>query len=332
MSAFLRRSLLFLLLAVFSLARASVPAVDLSSLKSPVLFRGDAQTAYRDPMILHHDGVFWMFFTLNTHDPDGRPFWQTAYSKSTDLAHWSEPVTFTPRDRKFNFCSPGNILRMGDEWVLGLQTYPTPGDGTHGDDSSRLWTLRSKDLAHWSEPELIKFMGPEVPREAMSRMIDPYLVADKNDPGKWWCFCKVKQTGVSMAWSTDLKIWHPAGRAGGGENPCVIVQDDEYVLFHSPDNGIGIKRSRDLRTWRDEGVLTLGQKDWPWAQGRITAGYVLDGHAIPGVGRYLMVFHGSGPEDERTMFHTFASIGIAWRDDLTSWHWPDEIQLSPKLP
>jgi hypothetical protein len=158
----------------------------------------------------------------------------------------------------------------------------------------------------------------------MPRMIDPYLLEDKDDAGKWWCFCKVKQTGISMAWSRDLKTWHPQGREEGGENPCVIVQGGEYVLFYSPRNGIGVKRSKDLRIWSDEGVLLLGQRDWPWAQGRLTAGYVLDARNVSGVGRYLMVFHGSGPEDERTMFHTHASIGLAWSDDLKVWHWPGE--------
>ena len=72
-------------------------------LTSPVLFRGDAQTAYRDPLILRADGTFWMFFTLITHDAGGRPYWQTAYSRSSDLAHWSAPVSVTPRDRKLNY-------------------------------------------------------------------------------------------------------------------------------------------------------------------------------------------------------------------------------------
>ena len=329
LSRFLVTAVLVASVSVASLVAKSNSDL-LTALTSPVLFRGDAQTAYRDPMILQVDGVFWMFFTLNTHDASGLPFWQTAYSKSTDLAHWSEPLAITPRDRKLNFCSPGSIIRFNGEWVLCLQTYPTPGDSTHGDDSSRLWLMRSDDLAHWSEPELIKFLWPSVSREAMPRMIDPYLMADKDEPGKWWCFCKVKQTGVSIAWSRDLETWHPAGREDGGENPCVIVQNDEYVLFHSPANGIGVKRSRDLRVWRDEGVLTLGQAGWPWAQGRITAGYVIDARSVAGVGRYVMVFHGSGPEDERTMFHTYASIGIAWSDDLKTWHWPGESANQPK--
>ncbi len=296
----------------------------LRALTSPVLFKGDAQTAYRDPLILHENGTFWMFFTLITHDADGLPYWQTAYSHSSDLAHWSTPVAVTPRDRRLNFSSPGAVVRYGGRWVMCLQTYPTPGKSVYGDDRCRLWLMRSDDLMHWGKPELIRFLGPDVTEEAMPRMIDPYLLEDKDDAGKWWCFCKMKQTGISMAWSRDLKTWHPQGREEGGENPCVIVQGDEYVLFHAPGNGIGVKRSKDLHTWRDQGVLTLGQKDWPWAQGRLTAGYVLDARNVSGVGRYLMVFHGSGPQDEHTMFHTYASIGLAWSDDLITWHWPGE--------
>ena len=47
-------------------------------------------------------------------------------------------------------------------------------------------------------------------------------------------------------------------------------------LIHSPANGIGIKRCTDLVNWYDECLYTLGQRQWPWAQGRITAGHLLD--------------------------------------------------------
>lgn len=307
-----------------SLAPAGKAPALLEALGSPILLRGDGAIAYRDPMVLRADGEFWMFYTLNAHDGNGRPFWQVAYSTSTDLAHWSTPQAITPRDRSLNFSSPGSIVRQGSQWVMCLQTYPTPDGGDHGDDSSRIWTMRSTDLGHWDEPRILAFLGPGFPRERMPRTIDPCILADKDEPGKWWCFCKIKQTGVSMAWSTDLETWHPAGRVDAGENACVIVQGGDYVLFHSPANGIGVKRSRDLVTWRDEGVLTLGQAGWPWARGRLTAGFVLDARAVPGVERYLLFFHGSGPEDERTMFHTFASIGIAWSEDLKVWHWPGQ--------
>jgi hypothetical protein len=182
--------------------------------------------------------------------------------------------------------------------------------------------MRSHDLENWGPAELLRVKGPNVPREKMGRMIDPFLIQDKDDPAKWWCL--FKQNGISCAWSNDLKTWTFSGSIRAGENPCVIVVDKEYVLFHSPANGIGVKRSSDMKNWRDVGLLTLGQKQWPWAAGRITAGFVLDGRKIPGVGKYVMFFHGSDyPEtDPRGGFDNFASIGVAWSDDLQKWDWP----------
>ena len=40
-------------------------------------------------------------------------------------------------------------------------------------------------------------------------------------------------------------------RAGEG----VLVDGGEYLMFHSPRNGIGTKRSPDMKTWRDVGPL-----------------------------------------------------------------------------
>jgi hypothetical protein len=84
-----------------------------------------------------------------------------------------------------------------------------------------------------------------------------------------------------------------------------------------------VKRSVDLKSWRDEGVLLLGQKDWPWAKGRLTAGFVLDLRGTQSVGKALMFFHGSRfkEDDPRGGFDNFASVGLAWSDDLVDWEW-----------
>jgi hypothetical protein len=308
--------------------------IDLSAIPSAIVFRGDAMTAYRDPMVLYSEGWFRLFFTLVRTEPDRQPYSYTAWSKSGDLKNWSAPVIFTPRDQNLNYGSPGNLVRVGDEWVLCLQTYPRPHGETYGNETARIWTMRSKDLERWGEPELLRVKGMDVPQEKMGRMIDPFLLADKDEPGKWWCF--YKQNGVSRSWSRDLKTWTYVGHAAAGENACVILDGADYVLFHSPANGIGVKRSRDLKSWRDQGVLALGQKAWPWAQGRLTAGFVLDLRSDPAVGKALMFFHGSDfPEnDPRGGFDTFASIGLAWSDDLKTWAWPrtGTKALSDKCP
>jgi len=313
--------------AALGLARsglgAGLPAeVALGKIPSPVVFRGDAQTAYRDPAAIFHDGWFRLFFTLVRIEPDHRVYSYTAWSKSRDLLSWTEPMIFTPRDQRLNYGSPGNIVRFGEAWVLCLQTYPRPNGEPVGNDTARIWTMRSQDLESWSEPELLRVKGPDVPEEKMGRMIDPFLLQSRDEPGKWWCF--FKQNGVSMAWSRDLKTWTFAGRTPGGENACVIPDGSDYVLFHSPKNGVGVKRSKDLNEWQDTGVLTLGQKEWPWAQGRLTAGFVLDLRDEPRVGKALMFFHGSDfPEkDPRGGFDNFASIGLAWSNDLKNWNWP----------
>jgi hypothetical protein len=294
----------------------------LSTLSSDVLFRGDATTAYRDPAAVYRNGWFYLYFTLAKIEPDKRVFLYTAWSKSRDLQSWADIKVITPRDQRLNFCSPGDIVRYMGSYILCLQTYPRPNGEQYGNQDCRIWTIRSEDLEHWSEPSLLRVKGENMLTQKMGRMIDPYLLQDKDIPGKWWCF--YKQNGISISSSHDLEAWTFEGKINAGENPAVVIDNNEYVLFHSPGNGIGIKRSSDLRTWHDEGLLTLGQAGWPWAQGRITAGFVLDLRKVPEIGKALMFFHGSAypEEDSRGGFDNFCSIGIAWSKNLRDWDWP----------
>ncbi|MEM7124728.1 MAG: hypothetical protein AAF702_00290 [Chloroflexota bacterium] len=301
--------------------------VDIKQLNSPILFQGDEKTAYRDPAVLYHNNLFHLFYTLMEIEADGTIYGYTAYSNSRDLLDWTPPKKLTPKDQLLNYSSPGNVIRFNNEWLLCLQTYPRPNYTIeqiprYGDETSRLFLMRSTDLVNWSMPELMRVKGPDVAVEAMGRMIDPYLCEDKDHPGLWWCF--YKQNGVSISYSIDLKTWTYFGNTASGENVCVLVENNEYILFHSPSNGIGIKRSNDLRNWRDWGdLITLGQDEWTWAKGRITAGAVVDLRHVPNIAKYLMFFHGSGPEPEQVNFDNQASLGIAWSDDLVHWSWPD---------
>ncbi len=308
-------------------ALARPEKIDLAAIKSPIIFRGDETTAYRDPACIYHDGVFRLFYTYILTKDSGRHYWTVAFSKSRDLIHWTDPKIVTPIDQNLNFASPGNVIRFGDDWMLCLQTYPTPKGEKYGNQDCRVWIMRSKDLENWGPAEMLMVKGPDVPVEKMGRLIDAYLVEDKDQPGKWWCL--FDDDAVNMSWSYDLKKWNYVQRIAGGENVCVLVDGGEYVMFHSPRNGIGVKRSKDMVNWHDHGeLITLGQKDWPWAQGRLSAGFVLDLRNEPAFGKYLMFFHGSGPEDESVKFSTHVSLGIAWSDDLIDWHWPGN---DPKL-
>lgn len=314
-----RRSVLSgLAAATLTALGGSVPAGD------PRIFRGDGHNAFRDPAAVWHEGVFHLFFTWVEVEPDGQVFSYCATSKSADLVTWTPPRKLTPRDNSKDFGSPGNVVRDGDEWVLCLQTYPRPGnvfDGKphYGNANARLWTMRSRDLETWRAPELLRVKGTTVPVEKMGRMIDPCLQRD--EAGIWWCF--YKQNGASIAKSVDLKVWAPVGRTEAGENVCVLREGTRWLMYHSPSNGIGVKTSTDLVHWVDvPGLITLGQAHWSWARGRLTAGFVLDARTIPGVGGWLMFFHGSGPRREQEGdFDCNASIGMVRSKDpfFRSW-------------
>ena len=317
---------LILLLLFVSTINLNGQSKILKAIVSPVLFYGDEKTAYRDPAVLFYNDQFFLFFTL-VKTINGEIYSFTATSKSYDLINWSQVKILTPRDQNLNFCSPGNIVKYDGKWLLCLQTYPRPGyiqgdKVRYGSDDSRIFIMESKDLENWTYPKLLKVKGSTIREDKMGRMIDPYLIEDKDEKGKWWCF--YKQNGVSMSYTYDFLNWTFYGNTKSGENVCVLKDESEYVMFHSPSNGIGIKRSSNLKDWSSfGGLITLGQKEWDWAKGRLTAGAVVDLRNIKRIEKYIMFFHGSGPNRESEGdFDKNSSIGIAWSDDLINWDWP----------
>lgn len=287
------------------------------SITSSRLIYGDDTHAFRDPTVIHRDGVFYLYCTYVETEPTGDIYMYTVVMRSRDLVHWSEPERLTPRDKACNYSSPGNIVEHDGKYILCLQTYPRENGEKYGNQNARLFTMESKDLDSWTPPRLIPVKG-DVPVSDMGRMIDPYLIYDPKT-SLWNCF--FKQNGVSRSVSADLEHWEFRGRMDGGENVSVIRKDGGYYLFHSPENGIGVKYSKDLESWRDVGeLLTFGQKDWSWARGRLTAGFVLP-FEEEGETLYLLFFHGTGPEDESVTFDVNASIGLAWSRDLIRWEW-----------
>jgi len=303
----------------------------LYNIKNPVIFEGNSNIGYSDPAIYYYENTFYLFFTYYEIEKDRKIYSYTAQSESKDLVNWSAPRKITPKGQSLNYSSPGNVIQYNNEWILCLQTYPRPGYTVNqgrrvATKDARIFIIRSTNLKNWSEPELLKVKGPNIPRNEMGRMIDPYLIEDKNEKGKWWCF--YKQNGVSLSYSWNLKDWVFFGSTPAGENVSVLVQNDEYIMFHSPLNGFGIKKSKDLINWIDWGpIITLDQENWDWAKGRITAATVIDLRNTKSIGKYLMFFHGSSIKTEKEGIfdkNSSISIGIAWSDDLLNWNWPDK--------
>ena len=96
---------LALLLTPLAAPHAAEPVkVSLSAIGSPVILRGDATTAYRDPAAIYQDGWFRLFFTLVKIEAGGRPFFpeqdprggfdnfaSIGLAWSSDLKSWAWP-------------------------------------------------------------------------------------------------------------------------------------------------------------------------------------------------------------------------------------------------
>ena len=295
----------------------------LDSLDSPVLLAGNDTVAYRDPCVFFQDGVFHLYFTLVETEKSGQVFLYVAMVRTQDFRTFTPVEKLTVRDQSCNYSSPGSILRFHGVYHLCFQSYCRENGEKYGNMRSRIYASSSPDLLHWSQPELLRVKGPGIPEEKMGRMIDPFWFFDRKDSGKIWCF--FKQDGISRAWSRDLKNWTFAGRMEGGENVCVVSAEGRYYLWSAPSNGIALQYGTDLKHWvHATKVIRLGQDHWDWAHGRLTAGFVLDLRRNPSVGKALLFYHGTGPEDESVIFDTHACIGIAWSDDLLVWHYPGE--------
>lgn len=289
----------------------------LSALKSSHIIKGDSTHAYRDPAVYCLDGVIYIYMTLVETEEDGGVYMYVAYTKTRDFKSFSPIKKLTVRDKACNYSSPGNIVFHDGRYKMCLQTYCRENGEKYGNDRSRLYIMESFDLESWSEPYPMLVKG-ELSLEECGRMIDPYLIYDERE-GLWNCF--YKQNGVSRSTSRDLKRFEFRGHIDGGENVSILKKDNGYYMLHSPKNGIGIKYSEDLVSWADIGEpLTLGQNEWQWAQGRITAGVVFECES-GGAPLYVMLFHGTGPEDESVIFDNYAGIGVAWSRDFVKWSW-----------
>ncbi len=305
---------------------------NLKNFKSPILsvFPEDRtktkyESCFRDPAVWFENGSFYLFFTLIEME-NGHPYSFVGMTVSKDLIHFEPIKKLTPKDLAKNFGSPGNVVRFNGEYVLCCQTYCQENGEKYGNANSRIFIMRSKDLRNWSSPELLYVKGIGVPVEKMGRMIDPYLMESRSDPGLWYCF--YKQNGVSISTSRDLKNWQYLKSVRCGENVCIVYDQtvQKYRLWNSPENGMGMMTSDNLLDWQATGeIITLGQKNWPWAQGRITAGVVADLRNVPEIKKALLFFHAS-EKPEKEIFPQGTSLGIAWSDDLIHWNYPVEIK------
>jgi len=239
---------------------------------------------------------------------------RVAMSRSADLQHWSQPVFLTVKDRNLNFCSPGNVIRQGDEYILCVTSYPMPlpfAECPVANDTARVFTMRTRDFKTFSPPQMLLPKG-DTPADLLGRMIDPYLLRRDDD---YYLF--YKQNGASFSRSRDLMHWQYLGHADVGENVCILPFDGQYLMLHSPQNGIAFAKSADLLHWQEWRTTTLNQSEWPWANKRLTAGFAMETENGE-KHRYAVFFHGSSDCCPET--HGHASVALVFTDNFVDFY------------
>jgi len=282
--------------------------------KAAIIFKGDDKFAYRDPACYYHNGTYYLFFTFSEKD-SGFMYMRVGMSKSKDLKTWSETVILTPKDLKLNYCSPGNVIEHNGEFILCFTSYPMPftfKECWWADDTARVFIMRTKDFKTFTEPEILMPKG-NTSVEELGRMIDPFLI--KKDDYYYLFF---KQNGVSFSRSKDLKNWEYLGNTNAGENVCILKTDEDYLMLHSPDTGISFSKSKDLINWEEISHTVLKQREWEWAERRLTAGFAMES-ANGFKYKYIIFFHGSVDVYPET--HGNSTLAMAFTDDFKKFYY-----------
>ncbi len=253
-----------------------------------ILMQNKAQ-GFRDPCAIFSNGIYHLYYSLVQNEADGQ-FFYLAESISYDLKTWTKPRIFSQKGAEYNYSSPGNVFVKDNKYYMCIQTYPRRSGELFGNENSRIYLICSTDLVSWSSPKLLKVKG-DIPVEEMGRMIDPYIVP--LDDG---FICFYKQNGVSYSKSKDLTNWEYVGNcAECGENVCVIKENSDYYILHSPQNGLGLLRTNDFVNFENLGVTILNQSNYQWAKDRLTAGFVFTSGRNHD--KDILFFHGDDESD-----------------------------------
>ena len=94
----------------------SPSSVDLQAIPGPILLAGDERTAYRDPLLHYHDGIFRLFCSVVRARPDGNDRFHVAVTESRDLRSWRPLRPVTDPDDPRSFCGPSGIVRHDGRW------------------------------------------------------------------------------------------------------------------------------------------------------------------------------------------------------------------------
>ena len=291
----------------------STPRLRLKQLTNPVF--AIEGISVRDPAAIWHDGLCYLYYTREVHSLSGVA-WDIGVVTTPDFREFSAERIITPR----GYASPGNVVRVGDRWVMPIQSYPWP---------SEIVLVASEDLVHWSTPCHIVPADTGPGWGAEHGPIDGWLF---QHDGLWHCvwvnfLAGTDHRAFGVHVSRDLENWRnltPEGpfidgsayNHNGGVENCSILQDGGWWHFYA---SVGMQPQRlahvvapEPLAWpalTPEAELSLPLD--PWCAYSQSALFVDDWREQ--CGSYVIIYHGlARPEGE-------ATFGLALSDDLWTW-------------
>jgi len=286
-------------------------------LKNPV-FAIDG-VSVRDPAAIWHDGVCYLYYTRHIGGWGKAASWDIGVVATPDMREFTPERIITPR----GYASPGNVVRVGNRWVMPIQSYPWP---------SEIALMFSDDLVNWSEPKHVIPADTGPAWGAEHGPIDGWLFRYRE---RWHCAWVNTLRGTDhrafgIHASDDLVAWEnltPDGSFidggayndnGGVENCAILREGGVWHFFAS----VGMQPQHlahvagddpfELPPLTPETELKLPEE--PWCAHSQSAVFVDDWREV--CGRFAMIFHGL------TASKGQATFGLAFSDDLWKWSAP----------
>lgn len=269
----------------------------------------------RDPAVTLHDGLAYLYFT---HYDYTNRVWHIGMATTEDFVDYSEISLISPS----GYASPGNVIRVGDEFVICYQQYR--------EFPHTICLARSTDLRTWGEPQVVFNTGPDNVWNIDGRVIDPYLVEGE---GRYYCYYTGstrwgRSSGhnlIGVAASDDLETWedltpdrpaigvdHEWEEPDGNENNCVIRRGDRWFMLYSAAlarQQIAWAESDDLVNWEKGGLCDVPRFEASAVY--FGAPFIIQGLSDDGV--YHMLYQARSA-DERMSFILLESTDLVrWR-------------------
>ena len=218
------------------------------------LFRDPIHDGAADPVVVWNRArkTWWMLYTNRRADLDDNSGVKWVHGTHIGIAesadggaHWKYVSEANIQYGKADttFWAP-EVIYTGGQYHMFLTV--VDGIFTDWNHPRHILHLTSKDLLHWKPLADVNLES--------KKTIDACVFKLPNGDWRLWYKNEADRSKVYFSDSPDLVHWTPKGIAttNSGEGPVVFEWKGYYWLINDPHAGLGVFRSNDLATWKQQ--------------------------------------------------------------------------------